>query len=134
MIAVDTSLVIDELRAARKGKNGPLGKRLEQTPDEELALPVFVLCELELGAARSARPAQEAERVRSFASACRILYPDRRFAQTYGAIAARLTAGGRVSPLMDLLIGVTVLVAGATLITRDRRGFAEIPGLDLELL
>jgi predicted nucleic acid-binding protein len=59
------------------------------------------------------------------------VYPDVRFPPAYAAALQETTKQGHTVATMDLLIGVTALVEGAPLVTRNRRHFAAIPGLQI---
>ncbi|MBI4576145.1 MAG: type II toxin-antitoxin system VapC family toxin [Planctomycetes bacterium] len=132
MISLDTSFVVELLREAAARREGPATRRLAAAGDEALALSVFVLCELEAGAARARDTEGERARVAQVVARCEVLYPDERFPSLYGGVAARLLGRGRRPPVMDILIGLSSALAGATLITRERRGFTDIPDLRVE--
>lgn len=129
MIHLDTSLLVDLLREAARGKEGPASRFLATVQDEELGISVFVACELAAGAAMSTRPAQEKRRVDRLCEELRVDYPDERFPPVYGSLLASQPRG-RIST-MDLLISTSALVAGAPLVTRNGRDFARVPGLDV---
>lgn len=131
MIHLDTSLLVDLLREAGRGAEGPASRFLASIPEEELGVSVFVVCELAAGAAMSARPTQERRRVDRLCEGLHIEYPDERFAPAYGPLfAAQERRGGRISA-MDLLIATSALVAGAALATRNAKDFSRVPGLDV---
>lgn len=132
MISLDTSFVVDLLRDAAAGREGPAARRLRVAGDEPVALSIFVLCELEVGAARARDARGERTRVADLVAGCEILYPDERFPRLYGEVVGRLLGAGRRPPVMDLLIGLTTVLAGATLLTRERGGFSGIPALSVE--
>jgi predicted nucleic acid-binding protein len=50
-------------------------------------------------------------------------------ARTHAEVGADLAADGFSAPANDLWIGCTALVHGLSLVTRDQRSFARIPGL-----
>ena len=129
MIHLDTSLLVDLLMEAARGKGGPASRFLATVQDEELGISVFVACELAAGAAMSRRPAQEKRRVDRLCEELHVDYPDERFASVYGSLLASQSRG-RIST-MDLLIATSALVAGAPLVTRNARDFARVPGLDV---
>ena len=52
--------------------------------------------------------------------------------EIYGQQKARLRSIGRPTGDFDLLIGCTALAHGLTLVTRNTRHFADLPGLRLE--
>ena len=52
-------------------------------------------------------------------------------ARRFGTVKAALLDRGRRTPEIDLLIAVTALAHGLTLVTHNVRHFAEIPGLSV---
>jgi predicted nucleic acid-binding protein len=92
---------------------------------------VFVVCELEAGAARAARPDRERARLRTVMQTLSISYPDERFAPTYGDLLARVLAAGRTVAAMDLLIATAAVVDNVELVTGNRKHFAVIPEVRL---
>ncbi len=57
--------------------------------------------------------------------------PDEAFAATYGRLLARMQRAGVQIGTMDLLIGTAALEGGVPLVTRNRKDFERIPGLDV---
>ena len=102
--------------------------RLEQ---EELAISVFVACELLTGAALSKMPMKEKKRVLRLLEGVEIIYPEKLFPGTYANVLAQMSRIGNRVATMDLLIGVTALLSGAPLVTRNQRDFGRIPGLEV---
>ncbi len=131
MTHLDTSFIVDLLREQARGTIGPARARLESLAGEPVAVSVFVACELEAGAARAHRPAQERERVRALWQAVGAAWPDARFAPKYGELLASVTARGLTMATMDLLIATQAVVEGAALVTRNRRHFEVISELTL---
>jgi tRNA(fMet)-specific endonuclease VapC len=128
MSFVDTDFVIDLLREQRRGSGGPAHRKLEQLGETPICLSVFVLCELEAGAARYHDP-DEVQRVRRLCQQFEIVYPDERFAPQYGETLAALKQQKLTVATMDLLIGTLALVENDTLVTRNVRHFEKIPHL-----
>lgn len=128
MIHVDSSFAIDLLREQRR-EPGPASAWVEAHPAEALGLSVFVACELEAGAAAAAHPGRERTRVREFLNAFTVVFPDDRFAATYGALLARMQPRGRTIGIMDLLIASTAIIDRAPLLTSNRRHFDAVPDL-----
>ena len=131
MIHLDTSFVVDLLREADRGSEGPASRLLGRVQDQELGLSVFVACELTAGAAMAKKPIEEKRKVERLCSGLSIHYPDERFPAAYGSLLAVLERGpGRVST-MDLLIATSALIAEASLVTRNARDFSRVPGLEI---
>ena len=131
MTHLDTSFIIDLLREQRRDAFGPAHAALEVMADDPLGVSVFVLCELDVGVASSTRSDRERTSVSSLADALAIAYPDSRFAPLYAETLVATRRAGKAIATMDLLIGVAALVDGASLLTRNRRHFEAIPGLDV---
>lgn len=129
MIHLDTSFLVDLLREAGRGEDGPASHELDELEDEDLWISVFVACELEAGIELSRRPDRERERVAELTRGLQVVYPDPRFAGAYGRLLAELTRRGETIAGVDLLIGTAAVLAGAPLVTRNERHFARIPGL-----
>jgi predicted nucleic acid-binding protein len=131
VIHLDTSLLVDLLREAARGKEGPASRFLATVQDEELGISVFVVCELAAGAAMSTRPAQEKRRVDRLCEGLHIHYPDEGFPSAYGSLlVSQERTHGRIST-MGLLIATSALAAGAPLVTRNVKDFLRVPGLDV---
>ena len=54
-----------------------------------------------------------------------------RFAPTYGRLLAWLQHRGEAIAAMDLLVATTAIVDQAALVTRNRRHFDRVPGVDI---
>lgn len=131
MIHLDTSFLVDLLREAARGQEGPASRFLARVRDEELGMSVFVACELAAGAALSKKPAEERRRVEQLCAGLRIDYPDDRFPSAYGSLLSTLERNkGRIST-MDSLIAASAVLATAPLITRNAKDFERVPGLDV---
>lgn len=131
MIHLDTSFAVDFLREQARRKPGAATQFLAGHAGEPIGASVFVLCELEAGAARATHPDRERARVRSLVQALTISYPDERFAPTYGEMVARIRASGRTVSALDLLIATSALVDGAELVSANEKDFDAIPNLRL---
>ena len=129
MIHLDTSFLIDLLREARRGEDGPATRELGELAEEDVWISVFVACELQAGIELSRRPERERERVAELTSGLQVVYPDSRFAAAYGRLLAELARRGEAIAAMDLLIGTAAVLEGAALVTRNERHFARVPGL-----
>ena len=75
-----------------------------------------------------------ANQIRAFVSAAPILYADEAVVAHYIEIVRRRRNAGRPENVKDAWIAATALAYDLPLITFDRRGFNDIPDLDLTLL
>jgi len=131
VIHLDTSFLVDLLRERRRGKLGAASATLEALADDELAVSLFVLCELEAGAAGSDRPEQERARILGLLAPLELVLPESNLAPIYGRLLAELERRGETISSMDLLIAATALADGAPLVTRNRRLFERIADLEV---
>jgi tRNA(fMet)-specific endonuclease VapC len=130
LIHLDTSFLVDLLREAARGSEGPASRFLAGVQDDELGISVFVACELAAGAAMSTRPTQEKRRVDQLCAGLHLQYPDERFPAAYASLLASQRRHGRIST-MDLLIATSALLGGAPLVTRNIKDFSRVPDLIL---
>jgi predicted nucleic acid-binding protein len=128
VIHLDTSFLIDLLREHKRG-GGPASRWLEAEAMTPLAVSVFVQCELEAGAAHSAHPGRERERIRQILAAVTVVGPGEAFAATYGTTLVDILRRGKSIAPMDLLIATTALEGDAPLLTANRRHFDVVPDL-----
>jgi tRNA(fMet)-specific endonuclease VapC len=131
VIHVDTSFLVDLMREAARRLDGPATRFLEARPEEALGASVFVLCELAAGAELARDPASERERVARLSGSLEIVMPDDRLSATYGRLLTTLQRSGARISTMDLLIASTAVEAGAPLLTRNRKDFERVPGLEI---
>lgn len=130
MIHLDSSLLIDLLRETERERRGPAFDVMESLDDGEvLGVSVHVVCELRVGAELARRPIKENETVDQLLSGLIVAYPDSRFAPVYGRVLANVQKSGRSISSMDLLIATAALVDDASLITKNVKDFARVPGL-----
>jgi predicted nucleic acid-binding protein len=131
VIHADSSYVIDLLREQTRGRSGRATVFLEAHAADRLLASVFVVCELEAGAANASLPDRERTRARAILEAVDIQYPDERFAPVYGELLCKLQRAGRTVATMDLLIATAAVLDDAALVTANRRHFDAIPGLQV---
>lgn len=129
MIHLDTTFLVDLLREARRGEVGPATRFLDSLAAEELWISVHAACELYAGVELSRHSDHEREGVRTLIAELRVVYPDERFPAIYGKLLAELERRGERIGLMDLLIATAAVVAGAPLVTRNRKHFTRISEL-----
>jgi len=104
----DTDVFVDHIRGAR------------QLPDIDAAYSLITRCELFAGRE------QEEDAVHALLTSLREIAIDRTIAERAGQLR-------RGSPLRtpDALIAATAIEHGLALVTRNRRDFADVPGLRL---
>ena len=128
MIHLDSSFVIDLMREQRR-RPGRAVAWLRDHSADALGVSLFVICELEAGAAAADDPDAERDRVRTTLDVVAKVFPDHRFAPKYGALLHTLQRRGRTIGAFDLLIATTALVDGVPLLTGNQSHFEMVPGL-----
>jgi predicted nucleic acid-binding protein len=131
VIHLDTTFAVDLLRETRKGTAGDASRFLSSLNLGEVAISVFVQCELLFGAELSQRADESRAQIGWFCSKVNVVYPDERFPEIYGRVASALRRSGITVGTMDVLISVPALVAGVPLVTRNVKDFVRIPGLEV---
>jgi len=91
-----------------------------------------MLSELEYGAAKSARPAQNKICLLEFLAPLEIISYDDVAAQEYGKIRTYLEQQGTPIGSMDMLIAAHALSLDCTLVTNNEREFSRVPSLKIE--
>ena len=129
MIHADTSYLIDLLREQARGTGGKATAFLEEHAADHLVASVFVVCELEAGAAQAASSDRERARLRAMLQVLTVVYPDERFAPVYADALVKLQRARKTVATMDLLIATGAIVDDAALVTANLRHFDVIPGL-----
>ena len=128
---VDTSFLVDLLREAGRGRDGPASNLLERLGGEELRISVHVICELQAGIELSRRPAAERQRVAELCRGLAIVYPDDRFPSVYAKLLASQERTRQRIATMDLLIATAAVLDEAPLVTRNAKDFMRVPGLEV---
>ncbi|HEV7515895.1 MAG TPA: type II toxin-antitoxin system VapC family toxin [Thermoanaerobaculia bacterium] len=111
---------------------GRVAERLLQTPPREIALPVVVLYELEVGIAKSLSPERRRAQLDELAAQVQLLPLGLAEARTAARIRADLERAGQpIGPLDNLIAGIA-LTHGATLVTHNVKEFRRIARLAVE--
>lgn len=129
MIHLDTTFLVDAIRESRRGVDGPARRWLADHGGEPLAVSIFVLCELLVGAELHAEAEAERRRVRETCGGLPVAPPDERLADAYARVHGGLARRGEALATMDLLIAATALTHDAALLTANDAHFARVPGL-----
>jgi len=127
VFALDTNTVIYLF----KGR-GRVRSRVELLPPRLLAIPILVLYELEVGAAKSESPDRRKADLEQLLSVVRVLPFEAGEAKTAAAIRARLESlGNQIGPIDTLVAGIA-LHHGAVLVTNNVDEFSRVEGLSIE--
>jgi tRNA(fMet)-specific endonuclease VapC len=131
VIHLDTTFLVDTMRESRRRTDGPARRWLVQHRTAALAVSLFVLGELLVGAELHAEPDKERQRVRQVIGSLPVALPDERLSGTYARLHADLTRQGQSLATMDLLIASTALNEDAPLLTANGRHFTRVPNLQV---
>lgn len=129
MTLVDSGFLIDLMRTEPAAVAKELA--LEQA-GERVLVSAVVVYELERGLAAARAPEAERARIGRVLYARTVVPLDEAAARRAGEVDGTLRARGQPIDPEDALIAGTALVRGETLVTRNIRHFARIPGLRLE--
>lgn len=130
MIHFDASFLIDLHREVKAERLSSAFDVMETLDDREaVGVSVHVLSELRGGAELSKRAIREHESLDQLLQGFHIAHTDERFAPVYARLYASLVRQGQMIGTMDLLIATHALVEDATLVTRNTKHFARVPGL-----
>lgn len=127
MYALDTNMVSYFLRG-----EGRMAERLLATSPAQIAIPAVALYELRYGLRRAAASGPRVAAFESFCASVAVLSFDDAAAEQAATIRAALERRGQPIGPHDLLIAATAISRGATLVTRNKREFARIDGLNCE--
>jgi tRNA(fMet)-specific endonuclease VapC len=131
MICLDTNAVI----AVLNERTSPVLTRIEEaiTSGATLAISSIVLFELRYGAAKSARPERNAQRIADcLAGPIEVLPFESADAEEAGNIRAVLERAGTPIGPYDLLVAAQARRRDALLVTANEREFARVPRLKFE--
>jgi tRNA(fMet)-specific endonuclease VapC len=131
MICLDTNAVI----AVLNERTSSVLTRIEEaiTSGATLAISSIVLFELRYGAAKSARPERNAQRIADFlAGPIEVLAFESADAEEAGDIRAALERAGTPIGPYDVLVAAQARRRDALLVTANEREFARVPRLKFE--
>ena len=123
---VDSDYVIDALAGV-----APSRKLLESLGFEGLAVSIVTLGELFEGAFLFPDSDIRLQTYRHFLVGYTVLNLSEPIIERFAQVRAQLRQQGQLIPDLDLLIAATALVHDLALVTRNRRHFARIAGLQL---
>ena len=134
MALLDTTVLIDlthggqteRSRRAYAAVDGLLGR------GETVMTSRINEAELRVGEFRADDPDRQARKNERVLNSCEIVELDAAAARRFAEVKAHLLDLGRPVGDMDILIGAIACVRSQTLLTRNPRHFADIPGLVVE--
>lgn len=124
---VDTDWVIHYLN----GHEG-VQERLDTLAPSGIAASVITLAEVYQGVFYARDPEGKELQFMRFLAGCEVLGLNDTICRLFAQERGRLTAAGRVIGDFDILIGVTAVHHGLTLLSNNRRHFERIAGLTVE--
>lgn len=124
MYMLDTNACIDFLAGRSEALAARMGEHFGK-----LVVSSITIAELMVGTQTSEDPARDASRIDNFVAGVEVADFDVACARRYGAVVRDI---GVRRKSFDRLIGVQALERGLTLVTRNERDFADVPGLKVE--
>jgi len=121
---VDTDWVIHYLNG-----HPAIVARIQTLSSEGIAMSVISLAELYEGVFYSRNPQKSEQALQDFVRGIELLGIDEEITRVFGRERGKLRAAGKTLGDFDLLIGVTALQRGRTLLTNNRRHFELIEKL-----
>jgi tRNA(fMet)-specific endonuclease VapC len=107
-------------------------KKFAAFPVGDIGISVITVAELEYGASKSSRPAQNRKALELFVSPLEVAAFDRRATVVHGRVRALREKKGRLIGPMDLLIAAHALSIGVRLVSNNVKEFKRVPGLRVE--
>ncbi len=98
----------------------------------DVGVSSITVAELQYGAQKSQRPADNEHALEQFVAPLMVLDFDYEAAKTYGRIRAVLERQGTPIGALDMLIAAHALSLDVTLVTNNEREFARVPGLTID--
>jgi predicted nucleic acid-binding protein len=129
---IDSSVLVD----VERGRTD-LGALLEERGDRGVAMAAITAAELLHGVYRlrvSKRKTHAEALVETLLAAIPVIAFDLVCARAHARLGAELARRGITVGTHDLMIGATAVARGFSVVTRDRRSFPRIPGLEVEAL
>jgi tRNA(fMet)-specific endonuclease VapC len=131
------ALIDSSVLVAAERETLDLGQVLADREQEMAAIAAITASELIHGVHRAATQAQRRRReafVERLLAALPVFAFDLPVARTHASLWAELARKGTTVGAHDLLIAATALSAGYGVITRDRRSFGKIAGLEVTIV
>jgi tRNA(fMet)-specific endonuclease VapC len=127
MYLLDSNILIYLLKG-----QGQVKQHLQSKSPQHIKVPAPALFELEYGTAKSQRPQLQRDFIDAVVLKFDILPLDYRSAKAAGVLRSGLEGKGNLIGPYDLLIAGIAIANDLTVITRNTREFARVPGLRVE--
>jgi len=101
-------------------------KRMEQCRDDEIAISIISLAELQFGAQNSSQVGNNIKRIEFFLERVQLLDLTPKTTDIFARIKASLRKSGNIIDDFDILIGATAIENDLTLVTDNERHFSRI--------
>jgi tRNA(fMet)-specific endonuclease VapC len=127
MYLLDSNILIYWLKG-----QGKVAQNLQIKSPQHIKVPAPALFELEYGTAKSQKPQLQRDFIDTVVLKLEILALDYPSAKAAGLLRSSLEGKGNLIGPYDLLIAGIALANNLTVITRNTREFARVPGLRVE--
>ena len=124
---LDTNIVSDLVR----NPQGHIAQHIRKIGEAQVCTSIIVAAELRYGAAKK-QSARLTAQLQAVLGALEVLPLEAPADTTYGALRARLEKAGRPIGANDLLIAAQALALGYTIVTDNKKEFAQIKDLPRE--
>ena len=127
MYLLDSNILICWLKG-----QGKVTQQLQSKSPQHIKIPAPALFELEYGTAKSLKPQLQREFIDALVLKLEVLPLDYPSAKATGLLRSSLESKGNLIGPYDLLIAGIAIAHNLTVITRNTREFARVPGLRVE--
>jgi predicted nucleic acid-binding protein len=134
MALVDTTFLIDLMRAAKKKRSLPALVKLDELirRREALRIAIFTIAELHVGIAKGSQPSKERVKVEKALQPFEVMPFELNTAHIFGGLVGELEKRGQPISDIDALIASVALEHDELLVTRNVKHFLRIGGLKVE--
>jgi tRNA(fMet)-specific endonuclease VapC len=113
-------------------KNPTLIKKIQQIPDDDIAVSIISIAELKFGAYNSKRVQSNLEKIEMFQNIIQTIEITQDIADQFGRLKTYLRTHGITIDDFDILIGAAAITNTLTLITNNGRHFVAMPEITLD--
>ena len=124
---LDSDVIIDFMRGD-KGIADKIKNRLENS----FSITAITLCELFKGAYGAKNPEHEIKKIEALMDNTLTVTLDEHSSRIFGMKSRELVQKGKISGIPDIMIASICIARDLTLITRNKKHFEDIPGLQVE--